>query len=1312
MEFLPLENLDLEDVQGVQDWHERFSQLCIINPKVTDDNKTSYYITMLGKTAYRRLKDLAYPQKVASMEVDDLQKLLQNHIQPINFELSERERFHNLNQRPDETLRSFILRVQQQAAKCNFGAILEDQMRDRLVAGVKDCEIKRKLLKDTKLTFNSAKSLLEEMNDVNTALQRDRQPLTSEVFSSQVTSVRGGRKPSHTASGRRQSSNTRRGEERSFHPNAKRSSYSNSSTTKGRFYQPSSCDSCGGIHQRHTCKFRQVECHTCHKRGHIAKVCRSKAKVGLVNTDSDQDVTVLTLEKGQHLYHNIVFCNGKNKDFIMDTGSPITFLPIQDFKAMGFDQSEIRNSKTTIRGVSGDSLAVLGEFFPMVKTAQGDIPLKVVITVDGPSVLGLDGLRALQVQLVFEASSTSTVTPTSVSNGLSSEIKDLIVRCGNNQGGMQIPPVHLEVTGQPIFMGNRSIPFGLRSAVKDNLDEMVKKGILQPVQSSPWATPIVTVLKPNGQPRICGDYRITVNPLLHQTATTTLDVESMFAGLHGCKFFSKIDLSNAFLQIPLDDSSSQLTTINTMWGLYRYKYLPFGLNVSPGIFQRVIDSIIARVTGTRAYQDDIIVSGATQAEHDANLFQLLQTLQEHNVQINTKKSVFKVNQLKYLGYILTGEGISPDLDRIQALRKAPKPSKVEELRSFLGFAQYYAKFTPNFSNQAKPLYDLLTNDFNWTVEHDQVYDQLLQSLLDGKVLKSFRVGIPSELIVDASEHSIGAVLEQENHPIVCISRKLSASEKNYSQTQKEALAIHWAVLRLHKYLYGNKFVIVTDHKALQYLLHPSSSLGKATSAMVQRWALHLSAYNYVIVHRPGKDIAHADYMSRHAFKEDAMEPGDNTILLTNPLPVTRNELLEETHLAYGQVVAGLRNGWSLTARKRFPELYARRADLRLQADGAILFQNRNLIPPTCRLAVLKHLHMGHFGRDKMVSLSRLLCWWPTINADIVSFIKDCEKCKQKPRSHANWSPWPVTYQPMQRLHADYCGPFLGRYWALVIEDAFSKFAEVFLTTNASAAFTKRALQNLFAREGIAQVLVTDNGTHFTQRELQEWLHSIGCNTVYTAPRHPQSNGQAENFVRTLKTAIRAGSPTNLEQLQTCVDNFLLQYRNAVHASTKKSPAMLFKGRNLRSSMVFDTTDVTFFRGNDARPCDGLIIGHLGNRMFKVMDRDDGSVHRRHKDQVTFSVHRPCEHSYSRPTTTETIPQPVSREPSQSQTDVPPSTSQQSQQPTSPQPIPSPSLLPGSVTPRPQPLRRSQRDKRIPRGLEDFNLTGRNCDRKH
>lgn len=345
-------------------------------------------------------------------------------------------------------------------------------------------------------------------------------------------------------------------------------------------------------------------------------------------------------------------------------------------------------------------------------------------------------------------------------------------------------------------------------------------------------------------------------------------------------------------------------------------------------------------------------------------------------------------------------------------------------------------------------------------------------------------------------------------------------------------------------------------------------------------------------------------------------------MFTSPLPVTRNHLIQETKLAYGSILSALKRGWSHSAKKTFADFYTHRDDLTVSPDGVLSLDDRPIIPPTCREAMLQHLHSGHMGRDKMKSLARLLCWWPSINSDIINYVRHCERCNKKPSSHSQLSAWPLTYQPMQRVHADYCGPFLGRHYALVVEDSYSKFPEVFFTTHATAGFTKEALQKFFAREGIAQVLVTDNGSHFTEENLNLWLKNIGCSHVYTAPRHPQSNGLAERFVRTLKTAISASGAVDFPALSVFVDNFLLQYRNAAHATTGKTPAMLFKGRNLRSSSALDTTEVLFYKGNDNRPAHGVIIQKLGKRMVQILDVSDCSIHRRHVDQIHISAPQP------------------------------------------------------------------------------------------
>ena len=414
-----------------------------------------------------------------------------------------------------------------------------------------------RLLRDPALTYEKAKLILESADDVHHATMQKADVLATGTVRRDVN-----RAPKRENRG----------------PRTK-------DRSSGRM--TGHCFSCGGKHERKSCKFRDAECHHCHKTGHIKKVCRARQadKVAasvtikpLDETDEDENYTTLAVGRSDHLYHTISV-GDRSKAFIIDTGSPVSFLARSELSEWLPDRNVLEPTKATIAGVTGHNLKVLGEVrVEAMDAGQRTVPVNFLVTDRGPPVLGLDGLRALGVDIVLQ----TNVTPAPPG-----EVGRLLKACGSNSGGMDVPPVQLVVdeSAEPKFCKARPMPFGLRPAVENNLKELVSDGILSPVKSSSWATPIVTPLKSNGVPRICGDYRITVNPALKQTATTTREVEEMFSGLKGQAFFSKIDLQNAFLQIPLDKASKKLTTVHTSWGLFQYNYLPFGLTMAPGLFQ-------------------------------------------------------------------------------------------------------------------------------------------------------------------------------------------------------------------------------------------------------------------------------------------------------------------------------------------------------------------------------------------------------------------------------------------------------------------------------------------------------------------------------------------------------------------------------------------------------------------------------------------------------------------------------------------------------------------------------------------------------
>lgn len=1186
-----LESLNIHSsVRVIEDYVERFDIWCLTQKDLNNELKSAYFLSVIGPDAYALLKNLSFPELPIKVGYDKLKDILLQHFQPVNFEATERAKFNCLIRGNDQDIREFILQLQTQAAKCNFGDQLTTNLRDRLIAGINSPDLQKKLLLMNDPTFQSVRSVCEQFQDVSLAVTVENPVLFN---SNKLHSVP-------------------KAERRKIKPSINSRNIHGKSHTSVKPNALGKCDSCGGNHARQTCKFRQAKCHSCGKLGHIQSVCRnhqSNCKYASNSTEPlSESLSNLSLSVNpslNHIRHTLTTPSGTTHDFIIDTGSIDSIISKSNL-AKFYPSFQLIDTSLTIRGITGHSLPLLGTCcIPILNDKRQTISSRFLVASTGPSILGLRELKKLNVHFSFlNTDSVST-------------IRSLLSQCSKTTGGMRIPPIHLEICGDPVFMKRRILPYGLRESTKKVIDTLCERGILQPVESSLWATPIVTPMKSDGKtPRICGDYRLTLNPRLQQQSCTTMEPEDLLNKLVGSVCFSKIDLQDAYLQIPLDEQSSNLTTINTPFGLYRYKFLPFGLSVSPAIFQNVMDTLTENLSGVLVYQDDIIVHGSDKAAHDNNLKALLSRLVDANVSVNNKKCTFGQESIKCLGYLVSADGYKPDPTRLKPLTEFSTPTNISEVRSLLGALQYYSRFLPRFTDRAKCLFDIISlNKFEWSSEHQSCVESLL-SELTSSTLQPFSPQLKTVLITDASPYGIAAIIEQNEKPVICISRKLNAAERGYSQTQREALAVFWAVKRLHKFLFGIKFAIITDHEALKFIYHPTKPLNRSSSAMVHRWSILLSAYNYTIEHRSAKHIQHVDYLSRHP-TESSIQTDD--CLFTHPLPIDRNSLILDTKRYFGPVLCSMKRGWTHTSKRKYREFFIRRDDLSSTPDNLLCYHDRIVIPPTLRQAVLDDIHSGHLGVEKMKSLARMTCWWPGIDNDIQRRAKSCKDCYHKSEHRpSQWNPWPLAHEAWERLHIDYCGPFLGKYYALVVIDSYSKWPEVFFTTSASSTFTIQALRKLFSREGVPIVLVSDNGSHFTADEFNAWLKSIGCKHLFTAPRHPCSNGQAENFVKTLKNAVYSLKPNSYTELERGVDTFLLQYRNATHSSTKETPARLLKGRSLRSNLhMLRTSDVTFYKGNDYRPSTGVVLKNLGERMLKILDIDDLSIHRRHVDQIHY-----------------------------------------------------------------------------------------------
>ena len=341
----------------------------------------------------------------------------------------------------------------------------------------------------------------------------------------------------------------------------------------------------------------------------------------------------------------------------------------------------------------------------------------------------------------------------------------------------------------------------------------------------------------------------------------------------------------------LDDDSKKFVTVNTHKGLFRYNRLPFGVSSAPATF-KAYDGLV--VTGNQAcmhlYIDDILVTSESESEH---LDEVLKRLKEAGVTLKRSKCYFLQPEVEYLGHKVSKAGLSPTDAKVRAILEAPAPENVFQLRSFLGLLNYYGILLPSLFSTLAPLHTLLAKGKSWSWEKPQqvAFEKAKKLLTSSKILAHYDSKNNLVLACDASSYGVGAVLSHRDadgteQPIAFVSRTLATAKRNYSQLNKEGLAIVFAVKRFHNYVMGRSFVICLDHKPLQHLFGEKQGIPAMASARLQRWALILSAYQYTIEYKAGKQNANADSLSRLPLPDIPVEVPvtEETVFLMDTLP--------------------------------------------------------------------------------------------------------------------------------------------------------------------------------------------------------------------------------------------------------------------------------------------------------------------------------------------------------------------------------------------------------------------------------------------
>ena len=541
--------------------------------------------------------------------------------------------------------------------------------------------------------------------------------------------------------------------------------------------------------------------------------------------------------------------------------------------------------------------------------------------------------------------------------------------------------------------------------------------------------------------------------------------------------------------MPVDEDSKKLLVVNTPKGLFRYTRLPYGVSSAPGIFQRLMENVLQGIPNVIVYIDDILVTGADDGAHLKTLSRVLDRLERAGFRAKKSKCMFMAPSVSYLGHLIDEVGLHPLQEKVRAVKEAPSPKNVSELKSYLGLLTYYSKFLPNMANVLAPLYKLLCKDISWkwTSVEQKAFQASKDLLTSSSLLVHFNPDLDLVLMCDASSYGIGAVLahrmpDGSERPIGYASRSLSAAQRNYSQLEREALALVFGVQRFHSYLFGHHFELVTDHQPLLALLHEHRPTSAQASARIRRWSLLLSAYEYKITFRKTQEHLNADALSRLPLPQTQTEsktPPELVLLMDHldESPVTARHIQVWTRRdpVLSKVIQFVEQGWPSTCDKSLLTYSAKRSEL-LVFQGCLMWGSRVVIPPQGRSIVLQELHEGHPGMTKMKALARMYVWWPLIDRDIEKSVQECCHCQQHQSAPpvAPLQPWKWPSRPWVRLHMDFAGPFQGKM-ILVVIDSHSKWIEAIPMDTSTSSKVVEVSRTLFSQFGIPEVLVTDNG---------------------------------------------------------------------------------------------------------------------------------------------------------------------------------------------------------------------------------------------
>lgn len=1189
------------DGVSIQEYLERFEAYLALQ-KVTDDKeKTVVLIGVSGALLYSKLKSVCAPEGPATKKYSEIKPLIISALTPASLELVERAKFLTRDQKSGENASTFCLALRQLAQTCNFGEQLDSQLRDRFIMGLNNEEIKRNIINASPNTLAKAIAMAQTSEVSNNVSTND----SSGLYKFNTSNNARGRQTHRTAFNHAQSYKPH-----STHAYARSQNNESSNTEQPRgsgnrnFGNRFFGNRGFGNFYRGNRRYKAGRCYECGSREHYAHRCPHVQHIGSVGDDGNgpnQEGNVNQLGKSP-LRNSLIVqtdppllmsikINGVHLVCEVDTGASMSVISNFTYERC-FSDCELFAISNKIFTLADDTKCnVLGVI--NVRIGDGIKTQALILNTlkERPPLIGRTWLNVLFPNW------KCLLREKMLGVDLVSDVFDEDVTVLRKEFGKCFQPHSSPITGfkvhlklkegaRPQFRKPSTIPFKLREQVREKFRDMLERDIVRKVVHSDWASQIVLADKKDGTVRICCNYKPTLNPCLEGNGYPIPNVDEILFTLNGNKCFSVIDLSGAYLQLELDEQSQELTTINTPWGLFSYKRMAFGIKTAPAIFQEVMDKILNGLVGVVSYFDDILIGAPSRSECVSRTRAVLARLNEFNVQVNFEKCVFFKSEIDYLGHHVSGRGVSPTAKKVKAIQEASKPRDVTSLRSFLGLLNYYSKFLPNLQGRLQPLHHLLkcNTRFVWSKECEKVFNECKQAIIRSPMLSFYDPRKPITLVCDAGPYGVGAILNVvengQERPIYMESASLSVAERNYSQYDREALAVVFGMKKFHKFVYGVKITIFTDCKPLIPILSQKKDLGNVINSRFLRWLLFLQNYDFDIRHRPKKFTENADALSRLPMNQstglEELSLDIDTCLnsFNESEDTVINKRVIESEIQRNKVCLELfkyiTDGWPNKDKvlDKLLIFYKFRLSLSVQ-DGCIFYGDRLYIPPSYRGNVLRNLHSEHKGVVKSKQLARRSIWWPCLDKDVENYISNCSVCQTFANSRSSYveMSWPKTTYPFERIHIDHF--FFEEKCFLIIVDDFSNYIDVQLNRNVDSRSVLKSLRNFFSIFGLPTTVVSDNATCFNSMEFNDFCRFNGIVHLNSPQYHPQSNGLAERGVGIVKSNLKKCLSDRKIDVETQLTNFLFDYRFSPLCGSDVTPAekiFSFKARSNFSSL--------------------------------------------------------------------------------------------------------------------------------------------------